>query len=140
MEDLEEYVRYESGVKADFFSEDESYEALVGGKFPDEGRSDEDIVEGIKNQLQNVYDPEIPVDIYNLGLIYDISINTNKDVVILMTLTSPACPVAEDLPIDVAEKASLVKGVNRVAVKITWEVPWNMDMMTEEARLELNLF
>jgi len=140
MEELEEYERYDSGLKAEFFNEDEKYEALVLGKERSEENSDISIIEGIKNQIQNVYDPEIPVDIYNLGLIYDISVNSEKDVVILMTLTSPACPVAEDLPVDVAEVASKVRGVNRVAVKITWEVPWNMDMMTEEARLELNLF
>lgn len=134
----EEYERYESGLKAPEFNSEESYEAVVTGNKA--GEENPDIIKDMIEGLQNVYDPEIPVDIYNLGLVYDISLNEKRESVILMTLTSPACPVAEDLPFDVANAVVNVKGLEKVAVKITWEVPWNMDMMTEEARLELNLF
>lgn len=132
-----DYVRYDPGVKADLFDTTENYEAVVEGTSPEPGKEVD--LGSIKERLQNVYDPEIPVDIYNLGLIYDISLNEKKEVVVLMTLTSPACPVAEELPFDVAHEVAKVKGVKTVGVKITWEVPWNMDMMTEEARLDLNM-
>jgi FeS assembly SUF system protein len=133
----DEYVRYESGLTADFFNPQETYEAVVKGEKP----NSEVVVskDFIAEKLQNIYDPEIPVDIYNLGLIYDISVNESNEVVVLMTLTSPACPVAEELPFDVGYEVAKVEGVETVGVKITWEVPWNMDMMTEEARLDLNL-
>jgi len=90
--------------------------------------------------LKEVYDPEIPVDIYELGLIYEIAIAENGDVKILMTLTAPACPVAGQLPIDVAEKAASVEGVGRVQVELTWDPAWNPERMSDEARLALNMF
>ena len=94
-----------------------------------------DIVEA----LQSVYDPEIPVSIYELGLIYDIKIKKNNDIGIIMTLTTPHCPEAQTIPEKVADVVSLVKGVNEVKVKITWEPPWTQDKMTEAAKLELGL-
>ena len=89
--------------------------------------------------LQSVYDPEIPVSIYELGLIYDINIKDNYDVDITMTLTTPHCPEAQTIPEKVADVVSLVKGVNEVKVEITWEPPWTQDRMTEAAKLELGL-
>ena len=89
--------------------------------------------------LKTVFDPEIPVDIYELGLIYDVMVNENFDVKILMTLTTPNCPVAETLPVDVEEKVKTVEGVNDVEVEITFEPPWSQDLMSDEAKLELGI-
>ena len=89
--------------------------------------------------LQSVYDPEIPVSIYELGLIYDIKINENNNIDIIMTLTTPNCPEAQTIPEKVADVVSLVKGVNEVKVEITWDPPWTQERMTEAAKLELGL-
>ena len=93
--------------------------------------------EAIIHGLGTVYDPEIPVSIYELGLIYDIDTNDDGDVVIAMTLTSPACPVAESLPGEVERAVSVVDGVKSVKVNLVWDPPWSMEMMSEAARLEL---
>ena len=93
----------------------------------------------IVEALQSVYDPEIPVSIYELGLIYDIKIKKNNDIDITMTLTTPHCPEAQTIPEKVADVVSLVNGVNEVKVEITWEPPWTQDKMTEAAKLELGL-
>ena len=95
--------------------------------------------EKIVKVLKTIYDPEIPVDIYELGLIYDVFVNENYDVKILMTLTSPNCPVAETLPLEVEEKVKSLKEVNNATVEITFEPPWDKDLMSEEAKLELGL-
>ena len=87
--------------------------------------------------LKTVYDPEIPVDVYELGLIYEIKIKDDYFVDVLMTLTSPNCPVAESLPAEVEEKIARIEAVNGAAVTITFEPPWDKDMMSEEAQLEL---
>ena len=87
--------------------------------------------------LKTIYDPEIPVDIYELGLIYDIMVNENNDVRVIMTLTSPNCPVAETLPVEVEEKIKTIKEVNKAEVEITFDPPWHQGLMTEEAKLEL---
>jgi FeS assembly SUF system protein len=89
--------------------------------------------------LKTCYDPEIPVDIYELGLIYDVAVNEANTVEIKMTLTSPHCPVAESLPLEVQQKVVMVEGVNDAKVDITWDPPWTPEMMSEAARLELNL-
>lgn len=89
--------------------------------------------------LHTVYDPEIPVDIYELGLIYDIEIDNANDVVIKMTLTTPNCPVAESLPQDVQDRVNAVEGVASARVELTWEPPWTPELMSEAAKLELNL-
>jgi FeS assembly SUF system protein len=89
--------------------------------------------------LRTVHDPEIPVNIYELGLIYKIEIEDDDRVVIEMTLTSPACPVAETLPPDVEQKVCAVDGVSGCEVKIVWDPPWNPSMMSEEAQLELGM-
>lgn len=91
------------------------------------------IVDGIRT----VFDPEIPVNIYDLGLIYTIDINEESEVRVTMTLTAPGCPVAEDMPGWVAEAVEPLPGVKQVDVELTWEPPWGMDMMSDEARLEL---
>lgn len=90
--------------------------------------------------LRTVYDPEIPVNIYELGLVYEVIINHAQDVHVKMTLTSPACPVAGSLPGEVEDKLRGVDGVREVKVELTWEPPWEPSMMTEEARLDLGFF
>ena len=95
------------------------------------------IEEQVIAALKTIYDPEIPVDIYELGLIYNIGIEDTGHTVILMTLTSPSCPVAETLPPEVEQKVSGVEGVTSAKVEITWEPPWDKSMMSEEAQLEL---
>ena len=93
----------------------------------------------IVDALQTVYDPEIPVSIYELGLIYNIEIKDNFDVNITMTLTTPNCPEAQSIPEKVADTVLLVNGVKDVKVQITWEPPWSQEKMTEAAKLELGL-
>ena len=97
------------------------------------------IGEKIITTIKTIFDPEIPVDIYELGLIYDIMVNENFDVKILMTLTTPNCPVAETLPVDVEEKVKTVQGVKDVEVEITFEPPWSQDLMSDEVKLELGI-
>lgn len=87
--------------------------------------------------IKSIYDPEIPVNIFDLGLIYEVDVKDDNSVIILMTLTSPNCPVADSLPNEVKEKTALIKGVKDVEVVLTFEPPWNKDMMSEEAQLEL---
>ena len=89
--------------------------------------------------LKTVYDPEIPVDIYELGLIYDVQISDAGDVKVIMTLTTPNCPVAESLPAEVREKVQGVEGVQSVDLELTFEPAWNKDMMSEEAKFELGI-
>jgi FeS assembly SUF system protein len=91
----------------------------------------------IIEKLKEIYDPEIPVDIYELGLIYDVLVNEDNDAKILMTLTSPNCPVAETLPIEVEEKVKVIPEINNAEVEITFDPPWTQDLMSEEAKLEL---
>jgi|TARA_B110000977_G_C10992093_1_gene460319 FeS assembly SUF system protein len=93
----------------------------------------------IINALKTVFDPEIPVDIYELGLIYKCEVTKDNDVLINMTLTSPNCPVAEELPISVRQSVEAVEGVKKVTVDIVWEPPWDMSRMSEVARLELDM-
>ena len=96
--------------------------------------------EAIVEALRTVHDPEIPVNIYDLGLIYDTERLDDGDVRILMTLTAPACPVAGEMPYDVAAAVSGVDGVGEVEVVLTWEPPWTQDRMTEDAKLILNIY
>ena len=98
-----------------------------------------DLRKNIIEEIKKIYDPEIPVNIYELGLIYNIIINEDKNVVIEMTLTSPNCPVAESLPNMVKENILKVAGVNGVELKLVWDPPWTKDKMSESAKLELNL-
>ncbi len=98
-----------------------------------------DIKNKVISEIKKIYDPEIPVNIYELGLIYDISIKNEKDVAVKMTLTSPNCPVAESLPNEVKNCVKEIKEVNDVDLKLVWEPPWDKSMMSESAKLELNL-
>ena len=95
--------------------------------------------ESVVTALKGIYDPEIPVDIYELGLIYDVMINEDNEVKILMTLTSPNCPVAESLPKEVEEKVAKIDTINSCEVEITFDPPWSKDLMSEEAKLELGM-
>ncbi|MFQ5749871.1 MAG: SUF system Fe-S cluster assembly protein [Planctomycetota bacterium] len=95
--------------------------------------------EKVVETLKTVYDPEIPVDIYELGLIYDLAVSPRGEVEVKMTLTSPACPVAGTLPGEVETRIRGVKGVKSVVVELTWEPPWGPDRMSEAARLQLGL-
>src|SRR5690554_1570558 len=95
--------------------------------------------ENIVNVIKTVYDPEIPVDIYELGLIYDVFVNEDYDVKILMTLTTPNCPVAESLPLEVEERVKSIDEINSVIVEMTFDPPWSQDLMSEEAKLELGM-
>ena len=90
--------------------------------------------------LKTCFDPEIPVNIYDLGLIYEVKVEEGNDVYVKMTLTSPACPVAETLPPDVEQKIKDIPDVNNALVEITFDPPWDKDMMSEEARLELGMW
>jgi len=96
-----------------------------------------DLREKIIASLKTIYDPEIPVDIYELGLIYEINLFPVNNVNIQMTLTSPSCPSAEAIPAEVEEKVKSISGINDVKVEITWDPPYSQDMMSESAKLEL---
>ncbi len=99
----------------------------------------QELGEKIVRVLKTIYDPEIPVDIYELGLIYDVFVNEAQEVKILMTLTSPNCPVAETLPVEVEEKVKSLDLVSDAEVEITFDPPWTQELMSEEAKLELGL-
>ena len=98
-----------------------------------------EIKDKIVEELKKIYDPEIPVNIYELGLIYDINVDEKNNVKIDMTLTSPNCPVAESLPNEVKNSVKDIKEVKDVDLKLVWEPPWDQSMMSEAAKLELNL-
>ena len=93
----------------------------------------------IINALKTVFDPEIPVDIYELGLIYKCEVTPENNVVIDMTLTTPHCPVADEMPLKVEEAVKAVDGVNKVKVDLVWDPPWDMSRMSDVARLELDM-
>jgi len=95
--------------------------------------------EQIIKEIRKIYDPELPVNIYELGLIYDIKVRDEKFAIIKMTLTTPNCPVAESLPKEVKNGAMQVEGIEDVDLELVWDPPWNKDMMSESAKLELNL-
>tara|TARA_B100001996_G_scaffold215648_1_gene165755 strand:- start:578 stop:877 length:300 start_codon:yes stop_codon:yes gene_type:complete len=93
----------------------------------------------IIKEIKKIYDPEIPVNIYELGLIYDIKVDNKNNVKVNMTLTTPNCPVAESLPKEVKDSIMEIKEVNKVDLELVWEPPWDKSMMSEAAKLELNL-
>ena len=97
-----------------------------------------ELKEKVINEIKKIYDPEIPVNIYELGLIYDININ-QKNVNVKMTLTTPNCPVAESLPKEVKDSIMQIDGVDKVDLDLVWDPPWDKSMMSEAAKLELNL-
>ena len=95
--------------------------------------------EDIVNQVKEVFDPEIPVNIYDLGLIYEINIDEEKNVEVIMTLTSPNCPVAESLPKEVSQKIKNLNGMKSLSVYLTFDPPWDQNMMSEDAKLALDI-
>ena len=95
--------------------------------------------EQIIEEIRKIYDPELPVNIYELGLIYDVTVENENFAKIKMTLTTPNCPVAESLPNEVKEGAMQVEGIENVDLELVWDPPWNKDMMSDAAKLELNL-
>ncbi len=99
----------------------------------------QELGEKIVRVIKTIYDPEIPVDIYELGLIYDVFVNEDYEVKILMTLTTPNCPVAESLPQEVEDKVKSIDMVKDAEVEITFDPPWSQDLMSEEAKLELGM-
>ena len=103
----------------------------------DKNTEKEILKDRIIQRLKTIHDPEIPLNIYDLGLIYEIDIDENSDVLIVMTLTAPNCPVAESLPLEVEEAVKQTEGVNNVQVQITFEPAWSMDKLSDEAKLEL---
>ena len=98
-----------------------------------------ELKEKIIAEIKKIYDPEIPVNIYDLGLIYDVKVENKNTAKVKMTLTSPNCPVAESLPKEVKDGIMQVEGIENVDLKLVWDPPWNQTMMTEAAKLELNL-
>ena len=105
----------------------------------DEAPASEDLKNSVIDALKSIYDPEIPVDIYELGLIYDVDISEDGDAVITMTLTTPHCPVAESLPNEVELRVLSVPGIRDSEVKLVWDPPWDPSKMSDEARLELGM-
>jgi FeS assembly SUF system protein len=112
---------------------------LAGEKEQPEAGAGSDLQAAVVEALKSVYDPEIPVDIYELGLIYDVQIDEDGDAVVLMTLTTPHCPVAESLPNEVELRVLSVPGIRDAEVKLVWDPPWDPSKMSDEARLELGM-
>jgi FeS assembly SUF system protein len=106
---------------------------------PAETATDDALREQIVDKLKTIFDPEIPVNIYELGLIYDLDVSPANDVKVTMTLTTPMCPVAESMPEEVGNKVREVEGVNEVDVELVWDPPWDMTKLSEAAKLELGM-
>jgi FeS assembly SUF system protein len=114
-----------------------SQDQLEGAPLIKPSSTDHPLYDTIVDACRTVFDPEIPVNIYDLGLVYTIEITEDSDVNVAMTLTAPGCPVAEDMPGWLADAIEPLPGVRHVSVSITWDPPWGMEMMSDEARLEL---
>ena len=110
---------------------------LEGTPLIEPSSTDHPLFNAVVEACRTVYDPEIPVNIYDLGLVYTIDINAENDVRLIMTLTAPGCPVAGEMPGWLHDAIEPVAGVKSVEVELTWDPPWGMDMMSDEARLEL---
>jgi FeS assembly SUF system protein len=106
---------------------------------PEQGGAGGELQEAVIEALKSIYDPEIPVDIYELGLIYDVAISEDGDAVVTMTLTTPHCPVAESMPAEVELRVLSVPGIRDAEVKLVWDPPWDPSKMSDEARLELGM-
>jgi len=129
---LEDFLRGETADKSD--AADTENGALPAGAAGDDSLRDKVIA-----AIRQIYDPEIPVNIYDLGLIYGVETDAENNVDVTMTLTTPHCPVAESLPMEVETRVRSVEGVNDVDLDVVWDPPWDMTKMSEEARLELGL-
>jgi len=112
-------------------------ETLEGAPLIAPSSTDHPLYDTVVEACRTVYDPEIPVNIYDLGLVYTINIDAENAVEVIMTLTAPGCPVAGEMPGWVADAIEPLEGIKQVDVKLAWEPPWGMDMMSDEARLEL---
>ena len=112
---------------------------LAGGKEGPTGGAGSDLQAAVVEVLKSIYDPEIPVDIYELGLIYDVAISEDGDATITMTLTTPHCPVAESMPGEVELRVMSVPGIRDAVVNLVWDPPWDPSKMSDEARLELGM-
>jgi FeS assembly SUF system protein len=110
---------------------------LEGTPLIEPSTTDHPLYDAVVEACRTVYDPEIPVNIYDLGLVYTIDINPENDVRLIMTLTAPGCPVAGEMPGWLNDAIEPVAGIKSVEVELTWDPPWGMDMMSDEARLEL---
>ena len=128
--------RYDPELEAEPYSDDRDYEARAQGSAEGGPPKPVDVAEAITD----VFDPEIPTDVYNLGLIYDINVAESGDIGILMTLTAPNCPAAGILPGEVAEAAAKAPGAGKVGVNITFDVPWNPDMMSEIGKVAIGIY
>ena len=128
-------------VTPDFERKRDYLAGFLAGEKPQEpsAGAGSDLQAAVVEALKSVYDPEIPVDIYELGLIYDVQISEDGDAVVLMTLTTPHCPVAESLPNEVELRVLSVPGIRDAEVKLVWDPPWDPSKMSDEARLELGM-
>ena len=128
-------------VTAEFERKRDYLAGFLAGEKPTEADAGagSDLQAAVVEALKSVYDPEIPVDIYELGLIYDVQIDEDGDAVVLMTLTTPHCPVAESLPNEVELRVLSVPGIRDAEVKLVWDPPWDPSKMSDEARLELGM-
>ncbi len=131
-------IRYDPERSALPFLDVTDFEVVLGGDVFNDVNVPPPLL--VAEGLKDVYDPEIPVNVYDLGLVYDIHVSPEGDASILMTLTSPSCPVAGDLPFWLAEAALAVPGIRRVGVKLTFDPPWNPDMMNELARVATGMY
>ncbi|HET9638475.1 MAG TPA: SUF system Fe-S cluster assembly protein [Allosphingosinicella sp.] len=127
-----------------FLAQQKPAEAAAGGskpqvRPPDEPESGFDLYEAVIEALKDIYDPEIPVNIYDLGLIYDVEITPENHALVKMTLTTPHCPVAESMPGEVELRVGSVPGVGHAEVELVWDPPWDPQKMSDEAKLELGM-
>ena len=129
-------------VTGDFERKRDYLAGFLSGEKPDEpaGGPGSDLQASVVDALKSIYDPEIPVDIYELGLIYKVDVSDEKDVAIDMTLTAPGCPVAGDMPGWVQEAVEVIPEVNSCTVNLVFDPPWDQSMMSDEAKLQLNMF
>jgi FeS assembly SUF system protein len=141
-EEVEAVAAPQRARVTDTFERKKDYLAgFLAGEAPDEpkGGAGSDLQASVVEVLKSIYDPEIPVDIYELGLIYDVDISEDGDATITMTLTTPHCPVAESLPNEVELRVLSVPGIRDAVVNVVWDPPWDPSKMSDEARLELGM-
>ena len=141
VEEVESVAAPPRGHVPDDFERKRDYLAgfIAGDRHEPKGGAGSDLQADVVAALKSIYDPEIPVDIYELGLIYDVAISEDGDALVTMTLTTPHCPVAESLPQEVELRVLSVPGIRDAEVKLVWDPPWDPSKMSDEARLELGM-